>query len=138
MRGLALAQTFVVAIIMFGAGSFLAGTDEAEAQVRLGDLTCYPISGQTPRFTVRLTDQFADQQVRVGMPSLLCTPVKKAVIQGTPFDVGGDHLKCYTIQGELRQGRRLDLGSQFGRELGVSIRRGATLLCISAAKRVRQ
>ena len=65
------------------------------ALAALGDhLACYATSGSAVGKTVRLTDQFHVERVRVGKPRYLCAPAEK---NGERIQHPLQHLVCYAI-----------------------------------------
>jgi hypothetical protein len=78
-----------------GGGGAGGGTDA------VGSL-CYLINGAQQDRVLNLADQFGERtNVRLGKGQLLCTTVTITLV-GSEFDAafGGDHAKCYELQGE--------------------------------------
>jgi hypothetical protein len=126
------------AFVIFGAGRLSSSDSRSvEAQTIPDHFQCYRIFGTDPPNVVQLKDQFSTDIVQVNRARLLCAPVAKTHLQGTPppQPFTGDHLKCYEVDPHHAavQNNLVTLRNQFGIEQHVKIER-AEFLCVPTEK----
>jgi cysteine-rich repeat protein len=90
---------------------------------------CYKVRGARVNLAARLVDQFHIEEVKVGAPATLCTPVSK---EGRPIRNDLTHLTCYKIRAPKFDPLEISVLNQFGPE---SVRvTSASTLCVPSSK----